>query len=602
MVNESLLPAAPTRCSKPANATPPTLPLPAPSIVQLESVAGPLSVSLPAPPSTVNEMPAVASDESISNESLPSPPATVTRVTVESAVDCAVPSIVTTTLEPDTDTPIVCAAPELALIVSGAGGGARPLPVFVTGSGRLLPAPPGVLLVFRRARGRRRRVVAAVLRAAATGSAATVRVVRVARRSRTCCCRCRRSCSRCLLPGVPLPVPSFVPVSDASFASPVELVTVCSLRSACTGCAVSACAAGVVGVAGSAGTPRSSGVGAAAGVVSGATGCPESLGGAAGADVAGSVSGVPTLSLTTGTFANGSFAFFVAVGAAATWVCESVTTGTVRRATLCVGCVRAGCAAGVRGFGAAVAAAGSGASGCSFGTRSSGTPMLGYAMFGNAMRGALTAGCRKTAATGAAYITASTRCRCSPTSTSHHANACDQPKGFPQRLRRSRSSRSPFPELRIPLLHDPPLADRFDVDTFDDPVNRPTGPFTLRQSFVTEACAGGVAAHFAHGSPLSRARVRARCTARSPRSARVARQSTAQCVTTRRSESQRGDVVALRGPKLGRERGPPVRRISRNARICADQSVQNLPVATAAGASAGRSRCVPRTRRSHRPA
>ena len=53
------------------------------------------------------------------------------------------------------------------------------------------------------------------------------------------------------------------------------------------------------------------------------------------AGVLGSAIGVPIVSLTTGAFANGSFAFFVDVlfGAGATCVCASETTGT-RRVTV----------------------------------------------------------------------------------------------------------------------------------------------------------------------------------------------------------------------------------------------------------------------------
>jgi hypothetical protein len=53
--NVSSLPAAPVRCSKPLKETPATLPEPVPVIDQTTSVAGPSSLSLPAPPTKLIE-------------------------------------------------------------------------------------------------------------------------------------------------------------------------------------------------------------------------------------------------------------------------------------------------------------------------------------------------------------------------------------------------------------------------------------------------------------------------------------------------------------------------------------------------------------------
>jgi hypothetical protein len=78
-----------------------------------------------------------------------------------------------------------------------------------------------------------------------------------------------------------------------------------------TGCAVASLSDAVVSVAGD--------------VVSGAVAAGGAVAGAAAG--VGSAAGTPAVSLTTGTFANGSVAFFC-VAARATCVCVSVMTGT----------------------------------------------------------------------------------------------------------------------------------------------------------------------------------------------------------------------------------------------------------------------------------
>ena len=136
----SLLFAAPVRFSKFEKATPPTVPLPGPVTLHVESAAGPLRVSVPAPPSKTIAMPAEASEESIVNESSPSPPVTVRAETDEIACDCDAPSIVTEISVPETAAEIVCDEPSVAVTFHGAGG-ARPLAVHVVGSGVDASAP-----------------------------------------------------------------------------------------------------------------------------------------------------------------------------------------------------------------------------------------------------------------------------------------------------------------------------------------------------------------------------------------------------------------------------------------------------------------------------
>ena len=134
----SLLFAAPVRFSKPEKATPPTVPLSGPVMLQVESAAGPLRVSVPAPPSKLIEMPAAPSDESMVNVSSPSPPFTVTLEIDVIGADTVTPSIETETSAPETDAEIVCDEPSEAAIVNA--GGASPLAVHVVGSGAA-PAP-----------------------------------------------------------------------------------------------------------------------------------------------------------------------------------------------------------------------------------------------------------------------------------------------------------------------------------------------------------------------------------------------------------------------------------------------------------------------------
>ncbi len=109
------------------------MPLPAPSTVQVESEDGPLSVSLPAPPSNVTGTPALASEASMVNVSLPAPPTSVRLAIDARAFDCVEPSIVTTMFAPSTDAEIVCASsPEIE--GAQATGGDGPLPGSDAGS------------------------------------------------------------------------------------------------------------------------------------------------------------------------------------------------------------------------------------------------------------------------------------------------------------------------------------------------------------------------------------------------------------------------------------------------------------------------------------
>src|SRR5437588_719728 len=115
------------------------LSLPLTVTFHVEFAAGPLSVSVPAPPANVIEMPAEPSDESIVNESLPLPPVTVKAETDEICCDCDVPSIVTEICVPVTAAEIVCDEPSDAVTFHAAGG-ARPLAVHVAGSGAVAVA------------------------------------------------------------------------------------------------------------------------------------------------------------------------------------------------------------------------------------------------------------------------------------------------------------------------------------------------------------------------------------------------------------------------------------------------------------------------------
>src|SRR5665213_4105677 len=127
--NVSLLSAAPARLSKPLNATPPTVPEPAPEIVHVESALGPLSVSVPDPPSTVTGTPAADNEASMENVSLPSPPVIESPVTDASGLLVTVPSIVTTRFEPSTVTETVCEAPSGSVIVQADGVSVVVVPV-----------------------------------------------------------------------------------------------------------------------------------------------------------------------------------------------------------------------------------------------------------------------------------------------------------------------------------------------------------------------------------------------------------------------------------------------------------------------------------------
>ncbi|HEY3543131.1 MAG TPA: hypothetical protein VGK79_11380 [Gaiellaceae bacterium] len=119
----------------------------------------------------------------------------------------------------------------------------------------------------------------------------------------------------------------------------------------------------------------------------------------------GSAIGVPMSSETAATVANGSAAAAASCFArVATCACLSLITGTVRRTIFrvacCVGAALCVCATGD--------AAGIGASLWIFGTCRSGMPKLGNATFGRVRGCTGYVGWRKTAATGAAYMTMST--------------------------------------------------------------------------------------------------------------------------------------------------------------------------------------------------
>ena len=132
------------------------------------------------------------------------------------------------------------------------------------------------------------------------------------------------------------------------------------------------------------------------GVVAGAA----SVGAGAAGAVSGNDTGAPTLSLTTGAFANGSFGFddvFEACGA--TCVCVSATTGT-RCTTLFAG---RGATDGTRCAECSdCATRGSGARRCTFGTRKSGSGAFGSDNVGNDNVRADIAGCLNAPAIGSA--------------------------------------------------------------------------------------------------------------------------------------------------------------------------------------------------------
>jgi len=105
------------------------VPEPAPEIVHVESALGPLSVSVPDPPSTVTGTPAADNEASMENVSLPSPPVIESPVTDASGLLVTVPSIVTTRFEPSTVTETVCEAPSGSVIVQADGVSVVVVPV-----------------------------------------------------------------------------------------------------------------------------------------------------------------------------------------------------------------------------------------------------------------------------------------------------------------------------------------------------------------------------------------------------------------------------------------------------------------------------------------
>ena len=116
------------------------MPLPAPVTDQLESDTGPLSVSVPPPPSRLTARASPTIDASTVKLSSPLPPVTERLETEASAFDCATPSTVTTRFVPSTATETVCAEPSERVRAHGAGG-ERPLLVFAFGSIRKLTTP-----------------------------------------------------------------------------------------------------------------------------------------------------------------------------------------------------------------------------------------------------------------------------------------------------------------------------------------------------------------------------------------------------------------------------------------------------------------------------
>ena len=127
----SLLPAAPARFSKPAKEMPATEPEPSPEIVQVESAAGPWSVSEPAPPFSATGTGRAPADTS--KESSPAPPVTVRLVTAATGRLDATPSTVTTSASAVTAIETVCEASDSETF--HAAGGEGPLPGVAAGSG-----------------------------------------------------------------------------------------------------------------------------------------------------------------------------------------------------------------------------------------------------------------------------------------------------------------------------------------------------------------------------------------------------------------------------------------------------------------------------------
>ena len=188
-------------------------------------------------------------------------------------------------------------------------------------------------------------------------------------------------------------------VSSSVPASPVVVVMTTSVAgssaAACMNRMPFACRAGSVTEAGSI---------AAVGAATGASGAAGSAGAPAAACVGGSasfgrLSGVPIESLTTGTFANGSFAFGAAFEVEPRTACTSFTTGTRVWTTLRVAARGAAACAGLAAA-AGCASGGSGATRCTFGTRRYGKSTAGTLSAGSGSGAAATAGMRKAAAIG----------------------------------------------------------------------------------------------------------------------------------------------------------------------------------------------------------
>ena len=134
-----MLPAAPARFSKPAKEMPATEPEPWPEIVQVESAAGPWSVSVPAPPSSATGTGRAPAETS--KESSPAPPVTVRLVTAATGRLDATPSTVTTRASAVTAMETVCEASDSETF--HAAGGEGPLPGVAAGSGGGVVTPVG---------------------------------------------------------------------------------------------------------------------------------------------------------------------------------------------------------------------------------------------------------------------------------------------------------------------------------------------------------------------------------------------------------------------------------------------------------------------------
>ncbi len=392
----SFVSAAPTRCSKPANGIPPTDPLAASRTFQVVSAAGPMSVSSPAPPSSVTPTLAEASDESMVNVSPPPPVVTLTLVIDAIPRDWATPSTVTTTVSAATATTTAWAVSPPTVTVHADGDGA-PLAVFGVGSGvDVAAAVTGA-------------VGAVGADAGATGSTTT---------------------AFCWAAAVAVEVAELDAVSEVVATVVVDVCVVGGCSSyGCSTCSVSVELGAAAGARSSlasraTGIAPSSGAGA---MSSGAAGA------ATGAPSAGSETTVPISSSMTGAFANGSCAAGrVPPRDGAVCECVSLTTGTRRRTALPR---RVFLAVVGTCFGAAVVraagSAGSGGSACTFGTRNSGTGRRGIASAGSATFGAGAAACRNTAAVGAAYMPTRTS-KLTPTQTylKPRARKATKPHGF----------------------------------------------------------------------------------------------------------------------------------------------------------------------------